>query len=47
MKFLKIYPNFSVNIIFFPYLFANTPFKFGSVCSLFMINDNLNHELFI
>ncbi len=30
-----------------PYLFANKPFKFGSICSLFMKNDNLNHELFV
>ncbi len=22
------------------YLFSNTPFKFGSVCSLFMVNDS-------
>jgi hypothetical protein len=26
------------------YLFANTLFKFGSIC---MINESLNHELFI
>ncbi len=29
-----------------PYLFTNTSFKFGSICSLFLKNDNLNHELF-
>jgi hypothetical protein len=22
------------------YLFANTPFKFGSICSIFMVNDS-------
>ncbi len=29
------------------YLFANTPFKFGSICSIFIINDSLNNELFV
>jgi hypothetical protein len=28
------------------YLFANTPFKFGSIGSVFTINDDLNDELF-
>ena len=23
-----------------PYLFVSTPFKFGSICSLFMVNDS-------
>ncbi len=30
-----------------PYLFANTPFIFGSAGSLFKINDDLNDELLI
>ncbi len=47
LKFLKNYQNFSVNDHILSYLLANTSFKFGSICSLFMINDSLNHELFI
>ncbi len=48
--FLKVRLNYSKflgqhHILW--YLFTNTLFKFGSICSLFMINDSLNHELFV
>ena len=39
LKFLKNFQNFSVNIDFYHIFFANTPFKFGSICSLFRVND--------
>jgi hypothetical protein len=31
---------------YFTVFFANTPFKFGSIGSVFTINDDLNDELF-
>jgi hypothetical protein len=37
---------FSINIIFYHFLFANIPFKIGSMGSVFMINDDLNDKLF-
>jgi hypothetical protein len=50
IQLFEIYRNLSNFLgqhIILPYLFANTQFKFGSICSLFMKNDNLNHEVFI
>jgi hypothetical protein len=47
IKLLEISQKFLSQHRILLYLFANTPFKFGSICSLFMINDSLNHELFI
>ncbi len=49
-KFLKKLSKYVGQHPILSHLFANAPFKFGSICSLFMINDSLNclnHELFI
>jgi hypothetical protein len=42
-KIIKI----SQSTSYISYLFANTTFKLGPICSLFMINNSLNHELFV
>jgi hypothetical protein len=34
------YSKFLGQLRILSYLFANTPLKFGSICSLFMVNDS-------
>ncbi len=45
--FLKVRSKFLSQHSILLYLFANTSFKFGSILSLFMKNDNLNHKVFV